>query len=120
MDNRFYLARKKAHLTQYEVANILKIQHSAISKWECGRTVPDGRMLKQIAELYGVSSDFLLDISSKEPELFDDSRIPKTEIQQLYDNLTPAQQQNLLNYARGMAVSNGLEKYTNSKNNKMA
>lgn len=109
MKNRFYSARKNCGLTQQQVANILQVRDTAVSKWECGVTLPDGRMLKRISELYGVTTDYLLELTDAEPELFDNARVERPEILELYDELTPAQQQNLLNYARGMSVSNALD-----------
>ena len=51
---------RTAHgLTQEEVANHLGITKAAVSKWECGQSMPDISMLPLIAELYGVSIDEL-------------------------------------------------------------
>lgn len=51
---------RTAHrLTQEEVANRLGITKAAVSKWECGQSMPDISMLPLIAELYGVSIDEL-------------------------------------------------------------
>lgn len=67
----------------------------------------DYSMLCKLADFFGVTVDELLGRTS-EPGIFDDARVPRTEIQQLFDELSPAQQENLLNYARGMVVSNSL------------
>lgn len=51
---------RTAHrLTQEEVASHLGITKAAVSKWECGQSMPDISMLPLIAELYGVSIDEL-------------------------------------------------------------
>lgn len=51
---------RTAHrLTQEEVAHHLGITKAAVSKWECGQSMPDISMLPLIAELYGVSIDEL-------------------------------------------------------------
>ncbi len=96
MENRFYLARKKCNLTQSQVASVLAIKDTAISKWECGRTLPDGRMLKRVAELYGVTCDYLLGLSEEEPAIFDDARVQKTRVQELFDQLTVVDQGRIL------------------------
>lgn len=111
--------RMKNNLSQNQLADILCVERATVGKWERGLNYPNQNIMLMICDYFDVSLDFLFGRTSTHA-LFDDARIPKTEIQQLYDNLTPAQQQNLLNYARGMVVSNSLEKYTNSKNNKMA
>lgn len=96
MENRFFIARKKCNLTQSQVAAVLGIKDTAISKWECGRTLPDGRTLKRVADLYGVSSDYLLGLSSQEPGIFDDARLPKTHVQELFDQLSIIDQGRIL------------------------
>lgn len=96
MENQFFIARKKCNLTQSQVAALLGIKDTAISKWECGRTLPDGRTLKRVADLYGVSSDYLLGLSSQEPAIFDDARVPKTRVQELFDQLSIIDQGRIL------------------------
>lgn len=99
--------RKKNEIMQKDLAAQLGVAVSTFSGWESGTYEIDNKNLIKLAEILNVSVGFLLDVES-ERELFDDARIPKTEIQELFDALSPAQQQNLLNYARGMAVSNTL------------
>ncbi|GEM_PF-5082953 len=93
---------------QKDLASQLGVAVSTFSGWESGTYEIDNKNLIKLAEILNVSVGFLLDVESGR-ELFDDARIPKTEIQELFDTLSPAQQQNLLNYARGMAVSNTLD-----------
>lgn len=52
--------RKGAGMTQGELAKILSYSDKAISKWERGESVPDIAVLKQIADTFSVSVDFLL------------------------------------------------------------
>ena len=47
--------RKEKGFTQQELAEILNYSDKSISKWERGEGVPDIYILKQIAELYGVT-----------------------------------------------------------------
>ncbi len=54
------LLRGKVHLTQAEFAAQLNYTDKAVSKWERGESVPDIAVLKQIADLFGVSVDYLL------------------------------------------------------------
>ncbi len=100
--------RKKNGIMQKDLASQLGVAVSTFSGWESGTYEIDNKNLIKLAEILNVSVGFLLDVESGR-ELFDDARIPKTEIQELFDTLSPAQQQNLLNYARGMAVSNTLD-----------
>ncbi len=52
--------RKKKGLTQDELAKLLFVSRTAISKWESGRGYPNIDSLKAISEFFGVSVDSLL------------------------------------------------------------
>jgi len=58
--NKLKEMRKKANLTQVDVAERLNITQGAISQWEVGETLPSVAILPNIAELYGCSIDELL------------------------------------------------------------
>ena len=47
--------RKSAKLTQLELAEKLKYSDKNVSKWERGDSGPDVVVLKQIADIYGVT-----------------------------------------------------------------
>lgn len=61
--------RKQKNLTQEELAGLLFVSRTAISKWESGRGYPSIDSLKTIAEFFSVSVDELL----SEEELADDA-----------------------------------------------
>lgn len=52
--------RKNRGLTQEELAEILYVSRTAISKWESGRGYPNIESLKDISEFFSVSIDDLL------------------------------------------------------------
>lgn len=52
--------RLKKKLTQDEVANFLYVTPQAVSKWENNISIPDTNFLVSIADLFGVSVDYLL------------------------------------------------------------
>lgn len=52
--------RKQNGMTQAELAEKLNYSDKAVSKWECGDAVPDISVLKMIAELMGVTVDYLI------------------------------------------------------------
>ena len=52
--------RKIYGLTQLELAEKLNYSDKAVSKWERAESLPDVETLKKIADLYGVTVDFLL------------------------------------------------------------
>lgn len=52
--------RRESHLTQAELAERLNYSDKAVSKWERGESLPDITVLKEIADLFTVSVDYLL------------------------------------------------------------
>ena len=52
--------RKRRGLTQEELAELLYVSRTAISKWESGRGYPNIDSLKAIAACFSVSVDELL------------------------------------------------------------
>ncbi len=67
--------RLEAGLTQLELAEKLNYSDKAISKWERAEAMPDITVLKSLAELYGVSLDFLVsDPNSPPPERAQENR----------------------------------------------
>lgn len=52
--------RKYHKLTQMELGEKLNYSDKAISRWEQGETLPDIDVLCQIAELYGISFEYLI------------------------------------------------------------
>lgn len=52
--------RRNAEMTQADLAEKLNYTDKAVSKWERGESVPDISVLKDIADLYGVTVDYLL------------------------------------------------------------
>ena len=52
--------RREAGITQLELAEELNYSDKAVSKWERGESVPDIVTLKQLADRFSVSVDYLL------------------------------------------------------------
>lgn len=61
LGNHLFHARKKAGLSQENVAEKLGISRQTISKWESNETLPDIRQAKQLALFYHISLDELID-----------------------------------------------------------
>ena len=53
--------RQASRMTQLELAEKLNYSDKAISKWERGESIPDVTVLKAIADLFGVTLDYLLE-----------------------------------------------------------
>jgi putative transcriptional regulator len=56
--------RKSKRLTQFDVAKILGVTDTLISKWETGKVIPTNEQIVKLSEIYGVGVKKLF------PELF--------------------------------------------------
>lgn len=70
-------ARKNAGYTQSQIADKLFITTQSVSSWECGNSVPDVTKLPELADLYGVTTDWLLS-----------GKVPAAEILEVTSNLS--------------------------------
>ena len=52
--------RKKAGMSQEDLAEQIDVSRQAISRWELGATLPDAPNLLKLSDLFGVSIDYLL------------------------------------------------------------
>lgn len=57
--------RKQSGLTQIELAEKLNYSDKAVSKWERGESLPDVVVLKEIADLFEISLDYLVEEEHK-------------------------------------------------------
>lgn len=60
MAARIRKLRLQKGLTQEELGNSINVQKAAISKYEIGRAVPSVDILIKLADLFGVSADYIL------------------------------------------------------------
>ena len=52
--------RKAKNLTQLQLAERLYVTDRAVSKWECGRSLPDSSIMLELCEVLGISVNELL------------------------------------------------------------
>lgn len=64
---RLRMLRKKAHLTQADVADALNLHRTAYTKYETDKACPDQACLLVLAELFHVTVDFLLGKDADDP-----------------------------------------------------
>lgn len=64
--NNLTKLRKEKGLTQIQLAQMFSYSDKAISKWECGETLPDLETLKSLTDYYGVTLDYLVHNDSEE------------------------------------------------------
>jgi len=58
-------ARKSAGIRQSDLAKMLGVSQGNISDWERGLKNPSAQKVRDMAEILGVSADYLLDVSSE-------------------------------------------------------
>ena len=62
-------ARKKANLSQEEIAEKLNITRQTVSKWESNETVPNINQVKLLAKIYKISLEELLNYNKVDEEI---------------------------------------------------
>ena len=61
--------RLKNGYTQIQLASILNYSDKAVSKWERAESIPDITVLKEIADLFNVTVDYLFTLDQKEEKI---------------------------------------------------
>jgi len=133
-------ARKTAKLTQCELAEKLGIKVSTLSGYEIGAHDPKSNTLAQIAQICGVTVDYLLGVEPTaydklqtalgpdsptrqalysigkqlSPDTFADPN--RAELLDIYDVMNDRGRQTLLDVARGLAANPDMKKDGTSKN----
>lgn len=79
--------RKKKGLTQEELAHVLYVSRTAVSKWESGRGVPNIESLKAISKYFCVSIDELLSTDELLTIAQQDSKSRETRIRDMVFSL---------------------------------
>ena len=91
--------RTEAGLTQKEIADKLKIGQNSYSNWEKGIRTPIFPTLEKLAELFNVSTDYLLGKSGvKNPR-------QKSELELLIDQLDKEQKEDVVSYIQNLISS---------------
>lgn len=66
ISHRIKELRERNHFSQAELAKILGITRSSVNAWELDISVPSTKYVIELAHLFSVSSDYLLEIEHKE------------------------------------------------------
>lgn len=104
--NRIKELRKAKSMKQVELANAISVSQAALSGYETGKYEPDFYTLQRIAEFFNVSIDYILGRDEKKPAAEDSSGREK-EFVQLFEKLTPEQQDMVLAQLKGVLGSQG-------------
>ena len=62
--NKYKKLRKEINISQAQLADMLGVSQTAVSQWETDKNYPDVTTLKSIAEIFCVSTDYLLGVDS--------------------------------------------------------
>lgn len=79
LSEKIYELRRQSGMSQEELAERLKVSRQSISRWENGSAQPDASNLSQLAKLFNVTADYLIN-----EEYNSDTDVPivkNTEIQ---------------------------------------
>lgn len=68
LSEKILYCRKKAMLSQEALAERIGVSRQAISKWETGEATPEVTKLLQLAQTFGVTTDWLLSEDAPQPE----------------------------------------------------
>lgn len=63
--NKIKMLRERHNLTQSDLAKKLGLTRSGVNAWEMGISVPSTQYIIELAALFGVSTDYLLDIEKE-------------------------------------------------------
>ena len=79
--------RKEKNLTQEQLAETLGVSNKTVSKWECGKCMPDYSIVKPLCQELGITVSALMD-----GEVKSDSSIGVFDEEQILDMLERIQQ----------------------------
>ena len=66
--NTIRLRRQAKEMTQENLAELLRVSVSAVSLWECGKTMPDITLIPPLCSVLEISADELLEINLEKKE----------------------------------------------------
>ena len=109
--NVFKQLRKEKGLTQIELASMVNVQQTTVSKWEVGRATPDYTTLLKLAKIYNVSVDYLLgrqpaDVIERPPYDITDKQL--LDLIKLYGVMNDIQKAQVLGYVVGLLEQAGI------------
>lgn len=100
LGDRVRKLREGRNMTQTELSEILGMKtYTTVSKWEKNENFPKGKDLKKLAEIFNVTSDYLLGLTDDKLKKMT-TQNEKTEIISIYDQLEEPRQEKVLNYAK--------------------
>lgn len=62
--NKYRQLRKEKRMSQANLAELLGVSQTAVSQWETNKNYPDINTIKELAEIFSVTTDYLLNVDS--------------------------------------------------------
>lgn len=91
LSKRLKELRKKANLTQKDMADYFGTSQPSYQAWESGKRKPNSESLDKIANFFNVSTDYLLgNTDIKNPKIIDDDKLERVIDESLGYNGKPA------------------------------
>ncbi len=63
--NKYRQLRKERKMSQATLAQRLGVSQTAVSQWETNKNYPDISTIKELAEIFSVTTDYLLNVDSR-------------------------------------------------------
>ncbi|MDF2683974.1 MAG: hypothetical protein K0R47_5164 [Brevibacillus sp.] len=111
MGRRIRAAREEKGLTQDELANKLGVKNRAsVANYEAGRTVPPGDVIRELANILNIDSDYILarDYASKShidiSDAIKEERLKHGYSQQQLAQIVGVSQKQISNYEAGLVM----------------
>ena len=102
MLKRLYELRKSKNVTQRRMSIDLGIDQSSISSYECGKYFPTVEVLIKIAEYFGVSTDYLLELSDVKTPLKTASNDQTAYLISLFERLPRNHKERVIGYVEAL------------------
>jgi len=77
LGSRIVELRKKANMTQENLAEQINVSRQAVSKWETDAAIPDGDNLVQLAKVFGITVDELLNTEVEGSAIIKEKKLKK-------------------------------------------
>ena len=91
-------------MLQKDVAALLGIDRTTYAKYESGASEPNYETLLKLAEIFGVSTDYILGRDEKKPAPISESELDAELIERLC-NLTPEEKEKVDAFVQGLLAS---------------
>ena len=91
--DRIKLLRERTQLTQTELAKRLGITRSSVNAWEMGISTPSTQYIVELAEIFSVSTDYLLNVNAT--ATVDVGGLTESDVLLVYELITHLRNKNL-------------------------